>query len=1169
MKLLELNLAAYGPFTNTSLQFSTKLPHLNVVYGANEAGKSSALRGLIAFLYGFENQTTDDFVHPYKDLKVGASIELADRTKLILWRRKGQKNTLLDNAGKPVHEDILQPLIGNVNKVFFQNLFGINHHRLRQGGEEILAGGGKIGEALFSAGTGFTDLNKLMQELQAAAEALFKPNGKNQRINLLCRQHSDLRQTVKDQMLRGKDWQSQQQQLELDQDRIAAINQTLQSNQIEHNRLSRILQALPHSARHYQLQQDQSQLASARILPKNFTANRIKAMELLSSARRELAIRQQELARINFELQALNINSQLLDFSTEIQRLFQKSGEFTKANKDSSVLLINAESQEATALEFLREIRSDLTLTQATVELDLSKAQRDGIRELGNQYGSITTDLENAKSRQFSIISDYNRYCAELDSLDLAIDTTALKRICIYVQKFGNLEERIASIETKINRDHIQINFELKKIAGIWSNDLEQLLQLSLPILTTIEQFQEYFTELSAQQRTLSNELKTAKHELAHAVRQLTLLGPDDSIPTEAKLQEARLHRDTGWRLIKKRLIGKPDIIAEQVFTNLNSLEIAYEQSIMMADNIADRLRREAVQVQQQTQAQADYTYYQNIINSLSQELAKIEELRLKKQEDWHDLWASLGIKYGSPKDMHIFLDQVDKIRLKFYNTQESVVELRKLEELHSELLRKLDEQLTLLQQPTTPQETLQVKLERAQAIVTNQEQVQRRRHELESKRQHCIHQTDKNEQLISDLERKLSTWKQQWIKLISILNLDADSTPTQANIALSRIEDMFKALRDAASLRKRIRDIAQDGVIFTAEVAHLCSQIAPDLQSQSPLNAITTLNYRLQEVYGLISKREVLDVNLQEQYKRITEVKLLHDSAKNSLDLCLQEADCTSYEDLAVVEARSAQRTEIENKIAINNNLLIEHSGGKTEIEFLSEIAAENVDTLPSRIESLRQEIEALEVERLDLRQSIGDKTAILRQFEEPSIVALKAEEMEHTLAALRNAGERYIRLKLAIAVLEQQIENYRQLNQTPLLIEASRIFSALTLGSFSRLESTFVNDGKQVLCGYRNHTQALPITVENMSDGTRDQLFLALRIASIKHHFSHTESIPLIADDILVNYDDERSMATLRQLLDLSNHTQIIVFTHHEHITQLATQALGQANCSISNLN
>jgi uncharacterized protein YhaN len=78
--------------------------------------------------------------------------------------------------------------------------------------------------------------------------------------------------------------------------------------------------------------------------------------------------------------------------------------------------------------------------------------------------------------------------------------------------------------------------------------------------------------------------------------------------------------------------------------------------------------------------------------------------------------------------------------------------------------------------------------------------------------------------------------------------------------------------------------------------------------------------------------------------------------------------------------------------------------------------------------------------------------------------------------------------------------------------------------------------------------------VRIEGMSTGTRDELYLALRIASVEHTLRLSEPMPFIADDLFVNFDDERTVAALRVLTQLGEHTQVIVFSHHLHVVEIA---------------
>ena len=93
--------------------------------------------------------------------------------------------------------------------------------------------------------------------------------------------------------------------------------------------------------------------------------------------------------------------------------------------------------------------------------------------------------------------------------------------------------------------------------------------------------------------------------------------------------------------------------------------------------------------------------------------------------------------------------------------------------------------------------------------------------------------------------------------------------------------------------------------------------------------------------------------------------------------------------------------------------------------------------------------------------------------------------------------------------------------------------------------------------------------VPVIGLSDGTRDQLFLALRLAGIEQHLVDREPMPLVVDDILVNFDAGRAKVTLNCLAELSRRTQVLLFTHHDYLVELARHSLPAEIVFIHELN
>jgi uncharacterized protein YhaN len=209
MKILELALDAFGPFTNVVLDLSAGREGLHLIYGANEAGKSSALRQA---LFGIPPQSPDSFVHPYSKMRVGLTLRGGNGTILRFFRRKGNRGTLLAADGATTLADgVLDKFLNGLSQAEFKSRFALDHEELVQGGKVILQGGGELGAVLFQAGGGLKNLLDVQHELDKELEALFNPGGSKPRINASLAELRARRETLRTTSLRSVDWVQREQ----------------------------------------------------------------------------------------------------------------------------------------------------------------------------------------------------------------------------------------------------------------------------------------------------------------------------------------------------------------------------------------------------------------------------------------------------------------------------------------------------------------------------------------------------------------------------------------------------------------------------------------------------------------------------------------------------------------------------------------------------------------------------------------------------------------------------------------------------------------------------------------------------------------------------------------------------------------------------------------------
>jgi uncharacterized protein YhaN len=92
--------------------------------------------------------------------------------------------------------------------------------------------------------------------------------------------------------------------------------------------------------------------------------------------------------------------------------------------------------------------------------------------------------------------------------------------------------------------------------------------------------------------------------------------------------------------------------------------------------------------------------------------------------------------------------------------------------------------------------------------------------------------------------------------------------------------------------------------------------------------------------------------------------------------------------------------------------------------------------------------------------------------------------------------------------------------------------------------------------------------VDVTGLSEGTRDQLYLSLRLASLLRYAEMAEPMPLVLDDLFIQFDDERSRAALTVIAEVSAHMQVLFFTHHARMVDLAREAIPASSLTIHEL-
>lgn len=1152
MEIRKLHFAAFGPFTERALIFDLAGGGLHIVYGPNEAGKSSALRGLKALLYGIDERTPDNFLHGNEKLRIEGCMRAANGKELNLARRKGRKNTLLSLEGEVLDDKALAPFLQGVTQALFEMLFGIDHQALVQGGQEILEQKGEVGQALFSASLGSHTLHAVLAQLDEEADGLFRPRGSTQTINSALKAYMDLNKEMRERSLSSHLWEEHHRALARNTKELEQIQAELASNRLEINRLKRIQRVLPKLARRQELKQKLEELANVTILPDDFGKRRQQAVAERETAQAILHQATSRLTILQGQFEELSVREEVLEQSENIEALHARLGSHRKAIQDRPHLEAEYLQLLTDAESLLKDIRPELTLVDIEVLRPvLAKKQR--ITELGNQNPVLVERIMQANSNLQETEAQLEEARRERQKLPGVKSPDALRRAIALARKFGDMDSVIQSTHTELSALQQQCADHLARLT-LWVGSLEDVPALPVPSKESINQFEQVYTDLNKRIQRLSERQEETAEAMREALRRLNEIEQVGSVPTEDELMEMRTERDQAWQLLRRQWLEGEDVNAEASALDAErTLPDAFEYRLAETDELADRLRREVDRVHTKASQLAELENQKQRANEIEKQLDKCVADKSQLDSDWITLWEPCKIQPQSPREMRAWFDDLEKLR-------ERVVQLNTLRQRVGELEHTRDTQIQLIKQQLQS-------LGRESPDTTLLEAVLLESEETVDKFEEIIQQGEKLAGEIALLERnqetarlvhqrantELDEWKAQWKEVLEGVGLEGNASPSEVAEIIEKLKELFAKRSEADKLQIRIQAIDKDADSFAAQVSKVVASVAPELAELPAEEAVMRLNALLADSRTRQSRRQQIAEQLQRTRQEIQVSEATIRTMDERLDALCGEAKRTSHAELEEAERDSNEYLRLKAAISQVEQELLEVGEGATLAELEAEAKDVEPDALPGKIAALTSKIsEELEPKRTLLAESKGRKEKEIELMDGSDHAASLANQGQSVLASIRINAERYVRLKLAARILRSEIERYRKENQGPLVKRASEHFAMLTCTSFKELRADFNEKDEPVLVGIRPNGEQ--VHVEGMSSGTRDQLYLALRLASLEKYMESSEPMPFIVDDILVDFDDERSEAALGTLSQLAQKTQVILFTHHSKVIEQA---------------
>ena len=1148
MRFLDLRLLAYGPFTDHRLDLSGGEQGLHIVYGPNEAGKSASLRAIGSLLYGIGARCPDNFVHAYPDLRVGARLRHSSGEEEVFVRRKGSKNTLLDRDGHPLADHAIIKYLAVEDGRLFELLYGINHQTLLEGGLEMKNLKGRIGETLFSAGlgAGVNDLlNRLAEEEKNLAAPRF-PEGIAKKVAA----YKERKTEVQSLALASRDWMEADNGCRRLGEELTGLNEAILAKARERSALERKLRNLPRLANLSRLDEELAALGKVVRLPAHYSAESrqktVYHLEQALAAQQRLATKLDDLEA---QCAAIDPPTLLLENGERIQRLHHDLNSQQTAAKDREQLAVRRLQKENDARQALKDLAPTLPFAEAE-NLRLSRAELAQLREL-------CVEFEVKHERPQALVEDIATLGrmvaaskAQLAALPAAVDPAPLAEVYKKAARQATLAQALA--EAKGRRDSLleEISGQLAQLGyGICDEaKLAEIASESTPSFESIDRFDNRFRALEQDEKRLADRLAENEAEQERLLTELDSLHRGGHLVSEEELAELRAERDELWLEIKGNwLDGKAPNQTPP------ALAASYESGVASCDEAGDRLRREAAQVQQAARLQAEKAAADRRRNVLAAEQERLTASRSGLADEWRRLWESMPVAVVSPGEMRGWLGKREKTLAAIHSFVEANRSASAMAETVATLSDELRVMLTGVGEMGIASASFVDLVDRAEVCLERlgrQNEERNRLRETMAARQ--AEMTDKEERLGRE-QKELAAWQTIWLQAVRKLPVTAENvSPSQVTAVIDKLDSLFEDLDEVKRNSVRIKAIDKNRHEFAQNVATLAEKVAPDLVEKSDAEAILLLRQRLTQA----DKEADLLATLKKQIDELRKDKEKNDEtidkARTFLASLCREAGCTDHQGLPAIEQRWLANQRLEEEISRLKSDVLDDGGGLSLAQISTEVAGLDADQLEARIKALDDALKELNRQKDEKARELGATEEQKRRMDGNDRAARAAEQAALIGAEVGRAVHRYLRVKLAGALLRRRIEEHRRRSQSPILVRANAFFKRISLGGFTELDVDFEGD-QQILVGVRANGNK--VRLEEMSDGTRDQLYLALRLAYLDHELdeSNREPMPLVLDDILMNFDDERSRATLQILAELSGKTQVIYFTHHRHLVEL----------------
>ena len=1139
MRINRLDLTRYGRFTDAILDFGPRpvgSADLHIIYGPNEAGKSTTLDAILDLIFGIGNTSRYGFLHPYNTMRLGANVQVAGQAREFV-RIKRAQNSLLAGDERSLADAEIRADLGGIDRDAFSTMFSLDDTTLEKGGENILASRGDLGELLFSASAGLSDLSRHLVAIRADADGFYKFRGRSGLLGDLKARLTELKQKREELDLQVTEYRKRLTELNrLDALYDRALTERANTKR-QADEINRVLSALPTMKRLTALRDQFDALEIVCEPPSSWSS------ELVEIRKGDIAVRvrldevgrsiqevEKEITQTVDDRVALGLSARVADLTKILEpRYLTALVDIPKLSGRIAELSVKA---------LLLQLGKGDEITPARLVLDAVTIGK--FRALITERSGIDARLSSASQelkRAQRALEDEGESVSPFEEFESPGRINAFKLLAATVRALPRSDDALAhrSLMRRCESMDVVLSQNLAQLAP-WRGTAGELAMMAMPSPAKLDDWKSRYNEGRDWVKAAQADLGRLEPEVRRMDVEIDLLRARAGEIDEASVAASRAARETAWmshrktmdatsaaafetamraddQLVTQRLIhfAEASKLAQLKLTRASvasDIEIARER-LHAAERCLAEVRSEM------SGALAAISFGASLDPAELEEWIRRRAIALRTREDRLAIGqeiADIRDRVEQSKKQLLAAMQgagvagnVDADLATLFSAAEQELDLFNLAMDHSDRLRRLTEEIT----------------ERTSAR--------------------------------DDAMKTAREWDASWRELCDGCWIGEEQQVPDVgavNGILQVLEKLATAVEARDGLVDRVQKMEKDRMSFEAAVFELCDRLKVE-HSGSPTELARIIAERVKVAERSQEQRHKLAKDLErkrESERALVVERDIFDARMNEMTTFF---GCVNADEVEAHISLFSKRQALQSSIVELEQGLVEISRAKGIAEVEQQLALADREALEEQLEALTPALEDQDKTCRDLFHERATAQKAIDAIGGDSVVAEIEEQRRTLLVEIEERAGRYLELRAGVTAAEQALKLYRDRHRSGMMTKASEAFRTISRGAYTGVAAQPSRDG-EVLIAISAHGGSK--SADELSKGARFQLYLALRVAGYFEFVANRPPIPFIADDIMETFDDFRAEEAFRLFAQMAEHGQVIYLTHHRHLTEIA---------------